>query len=410
MTTPARQSKSSSILPSKSDQRLYIGVAFATTLGHAGLVSLPFEIGAIIDGLKISTAAGGLLVTVELLAYALTNILLAPIIGRMSTRRIAQIGTLLVIGADLLSALTANLPIFTLARGIAGIGFGIVFACANVAGATAKSPERAYAVGLGVSILFYAVLPTLLAYSLNLADLAPTFLYPHSGVFLAVIAFAIVMLPTMNMLPLEPTQSKPTQSKGPETKPHAGQKATMAAFLSILLMLCFALGVFCIYTYIERRARILGMSSENIGLLISFGFATGMAGTVLAGWVGRRFGMIPPLVIGMVLQGVSCLVLAIGDSQIALWGSVILFQIMWYFLYPYVFGIAAEIDPVGRLVTAVGGVYLIGAAIAASIGGYVVQYGGFAAVGTLSLALCSVGALTCLPLSRVLARAKENQG
>jgi predicted MFS family arabinose efflux permease len=373
---------------------IYLGVAFATTVGHSALVSLPFEVGAIADGLGLSSAGVGMLETVELVFYALTNVLIAPVIGRFSPRRIARIGVLLVIAAELTSGLNTRLFLFGLSRAVAGIGFGIVFACANVAGAQALVPERAYSIGLGVSILFYAVLPIVLAHSLQLSSLAPAILPPHSGVFLAMAVFVLVMLSTMHFLPNEPTRDRVTAAQL-----SAGKIDVIPVVASLILMLLFAIGVFSLYTFVERRARMLGMNSKEIGALLSATFAIGMIGTVASTWLGRRCGLTMPLVLALTLQGVCCVGVAMSHTLPTLWVATIVFMAVWYFVYPYIFGLGADTDPVGRLPTALGGAYLVGSSVATSVGGFLVQSGGFLAIGMTACGLCMAAALIALPLT-----------
>ena len=379
----------------------YLGIAVATTVGHAALISLPFEVGSIIDGLQLQPSVGGLLVAIELTTYALTSFLIAPIINRISIRRTAQLGILVVVCASIWSAVTVDILQFCFARALAGFGFGIVFACPNAAGAYTHSPERAYGVGMGVATVFYMVLPSFFARSSEISSYLFPNLHPHSGIFLAVTLFVVVMLPTMHLLPGKCLRSPTLVTNAPDI---TRERSTLLSLLCLLVMALFSIGVFSLYAFTERLGNAVGMSPAEIGGWTSVSFGIGNAGIFVAVLMGRRFGVIRPLAIGLTIQGIACLALGLGQTEANLWYSYAVFCTAWSFLYPFLFGIAAGVDPSGRLPTAAGGVYLASSAIAASVGGFIIQYGGYAAIAIVSLILCLLAAALCAPLRVLLAQ------
>ncbi len=57
----------------------------------------------------------------------------------------------------------------------------------------------------------------------------------------------------------------------------------MPSLLMLLDTLLLAIGVFGLYTFLERRARSLGLSATQVRLLLSVTYAVGMVGAVAAG-------------------------------------------------------------------------------------------------------------------------------
>jgi predicted MFS family arabinose efflux permease len=378
---------------------LYLGVAFATTLAHSPLTSLPFETAAITEGLGLSPSAAGFLATLQLSAYAVTNIVISPFMGRSAPRRAALVGALLAVAASIACATTRDLGVFGFSRVLAGVGFGIVFSCANAAGARARVPERAYSIGMGVSIVFFTILPIVLAQSMHLSRLGSVALLPHAGVFIAITALTILLIPALCFLPDTPPN---TVSAG-GTVATSSRRSVTAAVGSLAVMLCFSIAVFSLYAFLEHRGRSLGMNASEIGTLLGATIGIGMLGTFASTWLGRRNGMALPLVSALALQGISCLAVAGSASPPQLWMATSLFLVLWYFVYPYIMGLGASIDPAGRLPTALGGAYLVGSSVAASAGGLLLQKGGFVLTGILGCALCFTAALIALGVSQVRA-------
>jgi predicted MFS family arabinose efflux permease len=238
-------------------------------------------------------------------------------------------------------------------------------------------------------------MPLILARSGELYNLMPGLLLPHSGVFVSMAAFVLLMLPTMLFLP-----DKPDQRDTRRRDADLGTTRAMTTAASLTVMGCFAIAVFSPYTFIQLRAQAVGMTPHAIGNMISTGVAVGISGAVVAGWTGRRSGITLPLLGGLIFQGICCLVVSIGQTETALFIATIGYMMAWSFAYPYLFGLGAAIDPDGGLPTAIGGVYLVGSSVAAGVGGMLMQFRGYEAVGWSSFALCGLAALVAFPLGR----------
>jgi predicted MFS family arabinose efflux permease len=368
--------------------RLYAAVAAATTIGHAAVPALPFGVGAIVNGFGLTDAQAGMLTMFELVPYALTQIVLTPYGPRLSPRAVSIAGTLLVLCASIASALAPSLTAFVLARIVAGIGFGMAFATGIYAGAWARQPERAYAIGLTTASVTYVVLIYGLGRGADVRALLFPSLPQQAGVFAIVAVFAAILLPFLWLLPSRARSMDVTRHVPMQSLPR------LRSLACLLVMALFAIAVFGTYVFIERRSHAIGMSPEAVGTMLSVCFGLGIASTAAAAVIARRFGLVLPLSIGLVVEGLSCLAITTASTPGWLWGAVALNFLAWNFLYPYLFGLGAAIDPLGRLSTAVGAVYLLGSAAAAGVGGFLLSlFGSYSAVGFVSLLLTVIGAV-----------------
>ncbi|HWG70609.1 MAG TPA: MFS transporter [Steroidobacteraceae bacterium] len=384
------------IFANPRESRIYLGVACAEALAHAPLNSLPFEVGAIRDALHLSASTTGMLATLELGAYAVTNIIVSPFIHRLPIRRFALVGGSVALLATFLTGFTDNIVVFGIARALAGAGFGCILGAASAAGAAALVPERAYSVGMGVSIIFGIMIPQILAHSMRFMNIGPFALLPHSGVFLGIACITAPLIPTMLFLPERTANPLERQIVDPAMRP--SRHAVVAA---IAVMIFFSVAVFSMYTFIEREGSALGMDTVQVANMLSVAVGLGIMGTVASTWLGCRAGLTIPLVAGLAVQGISCLVTAMCTSSSQLWLVSIINMATWYFVFPYIMGLGAALDRSGRLPTAVGAAYVVGSSVAAPLAGFFVDRGSFLGIGLLSLLLCAASGTFALCVSRM---------
>ena len=74
----------------------------------------------------------------------------------------------------------------------------------------------------------------------------------------------------------------------------------------------------------------------------------GLAGGVLAAWLGTRFGRVWPICIGLGLNVVAAAGLAVFESEFAYSALNLLWGLAYNFLLPYLMGALAALDDRGR--------------------------------------------------------------
>jgi MFS family permease len=74
----------------------------------------------------------------------------------------------------------------------------------------------------------------------------------------------------------------------------------------------------------------------------------GLAGGVIAGWLGTRFGRAWPVAIGLGLNIVAVAGLAVCESDFAFSALNLLWGVAYNFLLPYLMGALASLDDRGR--------------------------------------------------------------
>ncbi|HEU5443084.1 MAG TPA: hypothetical protein VFU61_04615, partial [Steroidobacteraceae bacterium] len=132
---------------------LILAVCAGFALAHVGTSTMPFQIGALIDGSGRTAAEAGAFGMLEVGALALGMIAISGWVARVSPLAIALVGCLLAALASMgLFWVRAAIPQMALAV-IAGLGFGFVFAASVASAAATREPDRVYAIGNGGALL-----------------------------------------------------------------------------------------------------------------------------------------------------------------------------------------------------------------------------------------------------------------
>jgi predicted MFS family arabinose efflux permease len=363
-------------------------MSVGSAVAHLGTSAMPFQIGALIDGAKLSASQAGLFSLCEVGALALSMVVIAPWIGSLSARRVAWTGVALVGLAGAALSQTTLFPLLLLLGMVAGLGFGLAFAATVAAASSLDDPDRVYAAGNGGALL-------LLVGSMSVLPIGGRYFGPM-GIFLALTAVMIVFAVLLFGFPTRPARSE-GRVRGAGIPP--GSVALIAVWM------CFSFGNGAIWTFAERIAREQGLPSGSIVYVLSIGIFFGIAGTSLAVWFGGSANRVVALGIGLIGTGLSCLAIGYGSTLVVFAGGVIGYWIFSMFLYSYLMGTAAVFDPLGRVGTLCGGLERLAFGVGALAGGLVADHVSYPSVGALAALGSVVAMLAALPiLSRALGR------
>jgi predicted MFS family arabinose efflux permease len=125
--------------------RLVLAVVAATSVGLMGANLQPMLIGAIMDGFSLTAGQAGLAGSVELGAIAVASLLIARRVSSLSRTRLALVGAVVTILGYGLSAAAPSFGLLVGARLVAGCGEGAILAAGNAAAASARDPDRLWA-------------------------------------------------------------------------------------------------------------------------------------------------------------------------------------------------------------------------------------------------------------------------
>lgn len=369
---------------------LLVSATAALTLGLLPITVLPLLIGTWVEHLGASATRAGVIGAAELGGMALASFALAPRMHVLSRRRVALIAGLGVLLSHVVSAAVADLDLLLVVRVLAGLCAGSVLASASAAIAGAREPERMFAwSGVLGGILGAAVLvATPLA-----IERAQT-----PGAFVALAFVAAASLPFLLLLPPGAGDRKFEQEAEP---PRAGSGAASALLAAGALM---AVAQAAIWAFSERIGGAVQLSPRAIGWVLGGATLMGIGGSVLAGILGLTRGRGGPLAFGYAGCAVSIALVASASGGAIFSVGQLALALTFNFTSPYLMGLAAALDPQGRIAAGLSGALLVGAGIGPGLAGVVVEWGTFAALGGVSVLVTGLSAVLLLPVLRSMRR------
>lgn len=376
--------------PLRRQLALMLAVSVDFGLAHIGTSTMPFQIGALVDGSGRSPAGAGSFSMLQVAALAVGMIFCSGWVTRVPPSMMALAGCLLTCMANA-SLYVAHAFKLQMALGaLAGLGFGLVFAAAVATAAGTSKPDRVYGIGNGGALLIIVgVMANIPAAAAHFGPL---------GIFVPVAGLAAICAPFSAALktgkPLPKTQLTAWRTPGAP-----GLLFSWAAF---------SLGTTALYAFSERIGKSIHLTPHEVAAVLSAGVLVGLIGTGATVVIGERIGRPLVLTAGTCGCAVSCLVLGYANDLPLFAIGVFTYWIFYMLLYSYLLGTAAILDPTGSVGALGGGCERLGYALGAGLGGVVAEHASYAATGLIGFVGCALGLAIGFPsLFRAL-RAQAN--
>lgn len=347
--------------------RLLFGVAASSgSSGQLSQITLPLLVGAAVVGLGMDEQAAGLLSSVELVTVALVSFVIAPQMGVWPRRNVALIGAGLAILGHACSTFAPLVLPLVAARILAGFGAGMMVAAGNACIANAENPDR----------LASLVIVSMCLVQLVTLNLMPVFVerWSYAGAYGFEAVFILLMVPLIFMLP----QYRPAPD-GPES--HRRGFPVGAAIAIAVIVGLFSAREAALWAFSQPIGVRTGLSNQQVGTVLGITGALGILGAVTAAVLGTRYGRMKPMIVGLFMNAVLSFWISQTNDPVVFSIVEIVYHAFLFFTTPYLFGMAAELDGLGRLVAVAGGSILLGGALGPAIGGLLISWQGYTAIG-----------------------------
>ena len=347
-----------------------VAITAAWALSLLSLYAQPQLLGPIMRDYGLGEEAVGWLFSVENAALALTIVAAAGPLARLSRMRVAIAGALLACAANAASPFMGSYESLLLTRWLAGMGSGLIGAAGTAAAASARNPERVFAIVIVTSQLIWAVEPTAIPYA--------TVPFSASGGFFLLAGTSLVVTPLFFwLLPArEAPEAKPSLLAAPNR---------ILALVAMLALFFFEVGQGGVWTFVAQIGEHTGLSEHATGRGMTVAGLTGLVGGVVAAWLGGRIGYKVPIAIGVGLNTVAAVGLAFTEDATVYLALMWLWTAAYTFAVPYLMGALAAMDDLGRWVVASDGVWTLGDAVGPGVAGFLVERSGYAPLGGLAL-------------------------
>lgn len=357
-----------------------LAIAAAIFIGWQGVMAVPIQIGALVDGLGMSERDSGLLGTIEITTVALVTMLLAARIGLWSKPRVAIAGLVLVIGGQLLTVVAPGYLLLTICRLSVGVGAGLIYgaACSCIAGI--QEGDRIFAWGMGLGQIALAGLLFSLPFAQSFGVVAGVF------VTLAVTAGVFgVMLPRV-------PDGREIVSDTSDAEARVSLSMIVLFFAALTL---FNIAIGMLWGFVERRADELQMDPAQLGLILAALPIGGIVGSMTAGFIGGKFGRLRPLAGALLACTLACFTVSAVSVDVALILAILVLGVCELFVVAFMIGTASTMDTAGRYSTLAGGATLLTYGFGPGIGGLLSHW------GLSASAICFASGLFCLAAAAI---------
>ena len=185
------------------------------------------------------------------------------------------------------------------------------------------------------------------------------------------VTFALALLFFTGFFLLHMLPERLGVQSAPEAAP-SDFKFLPGALLASLIV--FSVGLGGVWAFMERIGNSAGFSMVDIGNALAVSGLVGGLGALVAAVLGTRMGRLLPVVFALILQVVTCFILATRSDWYSYLLAIALFNFCWNLTLPYLMGAIAAADPSGRFMVLIP---------AAQTGGY--------ALGPMLVGLIMVG-------------------
>ena len=342
----------------KTSFLVIVGGISLLVIGNSPATLLPFTVGTLEEGFNLSKQSIGLVVSIELIAMAISAIFFGSFVSKLNLKKSALFGCLLVVVGYFLCSLTDSIEFLRIIRGVSGIGSGLLIACGHNVLSASVNPERSYAAFILVTSLCGALF-------VWIAGIAAE----EGGYSLMFMIFGFI---TLLLAPLLFFAKKQTLLIEELDVNNSVSVTSPIVILMTLGLLFFSLPSGGMWAFNERLGVEIGLLQSVIGKILSFSLLVGLLAPILVWFVGDRFGRKKPILVCLVLILFSFIYMLTSMHSIA----YITGNLIWNFTYTvtviFVLAAAAHLSPEGKLASWMNATALISQASSPLVFGWII--------------------------------------
>jgi predicted MFS family arabinose efflux permease len=347
------------------------------------------------DGLGIKPASAGLIASANVYGAAVGALIAVFLVRRIPWRVAATAALLGLIAVDLVSTQLVSVALLTVIRACHGMIGGLLVGIAFAVIARTRSPDRVFGMLLVVQFGIGGI---------GLWALPP--LVPHYGTGVLFLALAAFSLATLAMLPFLPAYPVAAESAAAAEAPPIARKPLAATLAAIFL---FQAGNMGLAAFIIGLGRGAGLSQDFIGPTLAAANWLGAVGSILVVAMGARFGRARPILGSIAVTLIFTAAFWRSDLPAVYVAANIGSAIVWAFTIPYLLGLAAAFDKVGRTAALGGFCSKLGLASGPLLTGLLLDHGGYPLTIVAAVLLLLLSGLAAAWPARLLDRAPPSQ-
>ncbi|MFF0990054.1 MFS transporter [Kocuria nitroreducens] len=359
---------------------------------------VPVMIVALTGDLRLSATAAGTLMTVSLLACAVSCLATSRWTARTGRYVVARAGLALTALGFGAAAFVPTVPVVVTGVVLGGLGAGGAVSAGGAALGALRHPDRASGingfVNRGVvSVVLFAI---------------PVLGAGMGSAFGLLAGLALAALFTTGWLPGRPAPAAPSAADAASAQ--AGKPSSTTTTAGIGLLVCFALWALS-EDSLWAVAATMGadqarLDETGMGLVLGLSTLGGLLATAAVGVLGPRLGRTVPLAVVLVTGGVLKLLAGTVTDPGWYMAVVIAWNTIYAAAFVYIVAAAAALDASGKWSAPLLGIYLVGSAFAPVFGTSVSAAAGYTSLGVVLAGMTFALLVPFLVISRVSVRAE----
>lgn len=351
--------------------------------GMVDLIALPVWVGTLIANYRLDPQEAGGLVTTFLFGAVASSVYFSSRFDRLASRAWATAGYALSAAAFLTLASVGSTSYLAMlgchALGGIAAGCGLSFTHGTIARSGAA--HRLFAlVGLALGIFAIAFMGAV-----------PKVVEIHGGpAFFKVLSVVMAIAAVVCALAFPPIETDPFGAHAARAPAAPLSPATWFCVIGVSLM---AVNQAMTFSFVERMGVDRGFGRDAVtAVLVSMGIVN-LIPAALAALLERRLAAESVVRLGPVVQAALAVTLTWSSAYSYYAVSAGVFVAVMIFTHTYAFGLLARLDPSGRAAAATPAMLMIGSGLGPIIGGTLVKFYGYPAIGLMAVVVAGLAVL-----------------
>ena len=325
-----------------------IAAIYVAVVGPEVFIVQPGFVQGMVAYYGFSEQEAGYVASAEMWGIALTTLLMSYLASRIDWRR-ALLGSILVMALGNLASLgAAGAVSFGWWRFITGLGSGTLVSLSFTMIGLTANPDRNFGY-LIMGVLSYGAIALWLMPSA----------YGLIGIGGVIVLFALIALSALPLLRYLPSSgAEHVQIEADAVDLPRGLRA-----MALATMFIYFLGQGVVWAYLFLIGTNGGVGEQDVANGLTVSQFAGVAGAMAAAMIGKRFGRISPISLG-ILAGIVPLAFLFGNFGALDYAVVVcIYNFAWNMTHPYLLAAIASFDRGGRLVVHAVGCQMLGLAV-----------------------------------------------
>jgi predicted MFS family arabinose efflux permease len=343
--------------------------------GMLDLVALPLWVGTLVAQYHFNPQQAGGAPTLFLTGAALSSLFFAPRLNRLDSKRLAVSGFAVAALVFLICSRVTAMSVLGPLHFVGGVAAGTALSFTHGTIGHARNPHRVFAIaGLAIGI-----------YGIVFLGGMPGVIARFGGPSLFIVFFGTMGIAALLSLLWFPSPHPTLRPRHEDARP-----LSPVVWLAIVAIALMAMTQAMTLSFYERIGMARGFGHGGVTLaLVIYGVVT-LFPSPLAGLLENRVKATTVISTVPVVQAVCALIVThtLDYTLYVASGALMAFAIL--FTHTYAFGLLARLDPSGRAVAGTPAMLMVGAAIAPFLGGTLVRFIGFEAIGYAAVALVAI--------------------